>query len=44
MFNNDIMYFEGMFDMEWGIGLDVDVILYIDLKKWFGENKLGKIY
>lgn len=43
-FNNDTMYSEGTFDMEWGIGLDVDATLHTDPKKWPYENKLGKIY
>lgn len=43
-FNNDTMYSEGTFDMEWGTGLDVDATLHTDPKKWPGENKLGKIY
>ncbi|XP_052696265.1 uncharacterized protein LOC128174880 [Crassostrea angulata] len=43
-FNNDTMYSEGTFDMEWGTGLDVDATLHTDPKKWPYENKLGKIY
>lgn len=43
-FNNDTMYSEGTFDMEWGTGLDDDATLHTDPKKWPGENKLGKIY
>ncbi|XP_052708692.1 uncharacterized protein LOC128183625 [Crassostrea angulata] len=43
-FNNDTMYSEGTFDMEWGTGLDVDATLNTDPKKWPYENKLGKIY
>lgn len=42
--NNDTIYAEGTYDMEWGTGLDVDATLHTDLKKWPGENKLGKIY
>lgn len=43
-FNNDTIYVEETFDMEWGTGLDVNATLRTDPKKWPGENKLGKIF
>lgn len=37
------VFVEVMFDIFWGMGLDVIGIKGINLLKWFGDNKLGFI-
>ena len=42
--NNRTIFAEGTYDMFWGTGLDIEVTLNTDSRKWPGENRLGKIY